>query len=66
MSSHCEVLPNLFRLARKFCAGHVILLADLGMIHRQAVSVAQFFFSEIVDIAFLDHIKMMAVTVALI
>ena len=68
VTSHCEVLVNLSREARKFCACQVSFLVliigsndilDLDMTQRQAVSV-------IINIALLDHIKIMAVTVALI
>ena len=74
VSSHCKVLPYPSRVARKFCACHVSLLVliisfndilDLDRIQRQAVSEAQFF-SQNIDIVLLDHIQMMAVTVALI
>ena len=74
--SHCEVLPNLSWVARKFCAGQVLScwwfifssndILNLYLIHRQAVSVARFFFLENIIIVILDHIKIMAVTVALI
>ena len=54
--AYFEVLPNLFRVAKKFCACQVSLLVqviissndilDLDMIQREAASDAQFFFLE--------------------
>ena len=76
VSSHGKVFPNLSWVARKFCAGQVLSywlfifssndILDLYMIHRQAVSVARFFFLGNIIIVTLDHIKIMAGTVALI
>ena len=73
VSSHCEVLPNLFRVARKFSACPVSLLVlyhqlewYFGSIYdsKTGCKCSTAIFLRYINIVLLDHIKMMAVTVA--